>query len=114
MAEYIDKNKVVLNYGGLAEIAPDDVAGIAKYFADQIKAIPAEEVEPIIPAFWKPVYESEISGYDPALSGRDPVGAYVCTNRGAEAIFDCNDQFVLSERCHKCGAHMDAPETPKE
>ena len=113
-AEYIDKNKVVLNYGGLTEIAPNDAAGIAKYFSDQIKAIPAEDVEPVRYGLWAPVYESEISGYDPALGGRDPVGAYVCTNCGAEAIFDCNDQFVLSERCHKCGAYMDAPETPKE
>ena len=40
--------------------------------------------------------------------------AYVCTNCGAEAIFDCNNQFVLSERCHKCGAYMALPEPPKE
>lgn len=81
---------------------------------NDIELIPAPDVEPVRYGWWMPIYESEISGYDPALSGRDPVGAYVCTNCGAEAIFDCNDQFVLSERCHKCGAYMALPEPPKE
>lgn len=105
MDDYIKRNDVY-------ELFPN--SGFARLHVADIDKIPASDVEPIIPAFWKPVYETEISGYGPALSGRDPVGAYVCTNCGAEAIFDCNDQFVLSERCHKCGAHMDAPETPKE
>ena len=52
MAEYIDKNKVVLNYGGLAKIAPNDNAGIAKYFSEQIKAIPADDVAPVRHGRW--------------------------------------------------------------
>lgn len=36
----IDSDKIVLDYSGLAFIPPNDFFAIAKYFADQIKAMP--------------------------------------------------------------------------
>lgn len=36
----IDADKIVFDYSGLANISPYDFAGVAKYFADQIKAVP--------------------------------------------------------------------------
>ena len=30
----IDADKIILDYSGLAKIAPNDFVGIAKYFAD--------------------------------------------------------------------------------
>ena len=38
---------------------------------------------------WLPVYESEITGWDPALAGRAPIGGYVCSKCGYEAVYDC-------------------------
>ena len=56
---------------------------------------------------WMPFYESEITGFNPEFAGCDPITGYKCSKCGAEAIFDCNDQFVLSNYCHNCGASMD-------
>lgn len=58
-------------------------------------------------AGWLPVFESEITGWDPALAGRDPIGGYVCSKCGYEAVYDCNDKYVLSDYCPVCGAKMD-------
>lgn len=58
-------------------------------------------------AGWLPVYESEITGWDHALAGRDPIGGYVCSKCGYEAVYDCNDEYVLSDYCPGCGAQMD-------
>lgn len=57
-------------------------------------------------AGWLPVYESEITGWDPALAGRDPIGGYVCSKCGYEAVYSCNDEYVLSDYCPGCGARM--------
>lgn len=48
MPEYIQKDGIVLHCEGLAKIAPNDLVGIAKYFADQIIAIPAADVVPVV------------------------------------------------------------------
>ena len=50
--------------------------------------------------------ESEISGWNPELAGRDPVGGYICSVCGETAIRDCNDEYVLSDYCPYCGARM--------
>lgn len=57
-------------------------------------------------AGWLPVYESEITGWDPALAGRDPIGGYACSKCGYEAVYSCNDEYVLSDYCPGCGARM--------
>lgn len=57
-------------------------------------------------ATWIPVLESEISGWNPELAGRDPVGGYKCSRCGRYAIRDCNDKYVLSDFCPFCGAEM--------
>ena len=47
MAEYIDKDSIVLDYSGLAKISPYDFMSIAEYFANQIKIKPAADVAPV-------------------------------------------------------------------
>jgi len=56
---------------------------------------------------WMPVYESEMTGWDPAVAGRDPIGGYICSACKEEAVYDCNDKFVLSNYCPHCGARME-------
>ena len=63
-------------------------------------------------AGWLPVDESEITGWDPALAGHDPIGGYACSKCGYEAVYSCNDEYVLSDYCPGCGARMDGGETP--
>lgn len=58
-------------------------------------------------AAWMPVYESEMTGWDPAVAGRGPIGGYICSKCHYEAIYDCNDEYVLSDYCPGCGARMD-------
>lgn len=71
---------------------------------------PAADVAPVVHGVWVPVYESEITGWDPALAGCDPIGGYICSKCHYEAVYDCNDKYVLSDYCPGCGAKMDGGE----
>ena len=75
---------------------------------DRIQCGPTISPESLrVHGMWMPFYESEITGFNPEFAGCDPIAGYKCSKCGAEAIFDCNDQFVLSHYCHNCGAKMD-------
>lgn len=65
---------------------------------------------PVKRGFWKPISESEMTGFNPKFAGCDPIAGYKCSNCGNEAIFSCNDEFVLSDYCPDCGAKMDRGE----
>lgn len=65
---------------------------------------------PVKRGFWKPISESEMTGFNPKFAGRDPIAGYKCSNCGNEAIFSCNDEFILSDYCPTCGAKMDGGE----
>lgn len=39
-------------------------------------------------------------------AGCDPIGGYKCSRCKAEAVLDCNDEFVLDNFCPRCGAAM--------
>lgn len=49
---YINTDEIVLNYDGLAYIDPHDFEGTAKYFYDQIKAMPHADVKPVVYGHW--------------------------------------------------------------
>ena len=67
-------------------------------------------VTPVKRGFWEPISESEMTGFNPKFAGRDPIAGYKCSNCGNEAIFSCNDEFVLSDYCPDCGEKMDGGE----
>lgn len=71
------------------------------------EAIPAADVAEVVHGNWIPLRESEITGWNPGFAGHDPIGGYKCSNCNKEAVFDCNDSFVLSDYCPNCGAKMD-------
>lgn len=75
--------------------------------SDLRDAIPSVDAAPVVHGLWMPVYESEMTGWDPAVAGRDPIGGYICSACKEEAVYDCNDKFVLSNYCPHCGAKMD-------
>lgn len=74
---------------------------------DIFAEIPAADVAPVVHGLWIPIRESEMTGWDPAVAGRDPIGGYICSACKEEAVYDCNDEFVLSKYCPNCGAKMD-------
>lgn len=49
---YINTDEIVLNYDGLAYIDPHDFEGTAKYFYNQIKAMPPADVKPVVHGHW--------------------------------------------------------------
>lgn len=71
---------------------------------------PAADVQEVKHAYWEARRESEITGWNPEFAGRDPIGGYYCSNCHYEAIYSCNDEYVLSAYCPNCGARMDASE----
>lgn len=74
---------------------------------DALENIPAADVAPVVHGLWMPIRESEMTGWNPAFAGRDPIGGYICSACKEEAVYDCNDEFVLSNYCPNCGAKMD-------
>lgn len=108
MAEYIDKSATVGILESQSRSA--DCECIKKRLekaAKRVSAIPAADVAPVVHGLWMPIRESEMTGWDPAVAGRDPVGGYICSVCKEEAVYDCNDEFVLSNYCPVCGAKMD-------
>lgn len=74
---------------------------------EAVHRLPVADVAPVVHGVWIPVHESEISGWNPEVAGIDPIGGYICSACKNEAIYDCNDKFVLSDYCPWCGARMD-------
>ena len=70
-----------------------------------LRPVSREQVEKMR-GVWIPVRESEITGWDLALAGYDPIGGYVCSQCKTEAALDCNDEFALGNFCPHCGAPM--------
>lgn len=98
MAEFMEREAL------LNEIS---MASTLKECVTIVRRFPAADVEPVRHGLWIPVRESEMTGWQPELAGRDPICGYVCSVCKEEATFDCNDEFVLSNYCPNCGAKMD-------
>ena len=82
------------------EIAAIDVA------LSTLRPISRERIEEAWRGGWIAVRESEITGFNPEFAGHDPIGGYKCSRCKAEAVLDCNDEFVLDNFCPRCGAAM--------
>lgn len=79
---------------------------IDRFFEMCSHLLPAADVAQVVRGGWIPLFESEISGWNPEFEGKDPIGGYMCSVCKEEAIYDCNDEFVLSKFCPNCGAKM--------
>lgn len=111
MAEYIDKELVTDTIEELKSKALPK-ALLFDHLKKVIEIFPTEDLAPVKRGFWKPISESEMTGFNPKFAGRDPIAGYKCSNCGNEAIFSCNDEFVLSDYCPNCGAKMDRGDNP--
>lgn len=115
MAKYINRDELVdwLKRIPLKDLS--DGLGLCRIimeedFKQAIRTIPKGaivDLEPVVHGVWIPVHESEISGWNPEVAGIDPIDGYICSACKNEAIYDCNDKFVLSDYCPNCGARMD-------
>ena len=56
--------------------------------------------------FWRPLQMSEVTGYDPSLSGDDPLFGHFCSVCGSQAVIDDVGDEMLSRFCPDCGAEM--------
>lgn len=69
---------------------------IIKAGLDALRGPTREQVEKVWRGGWIAVREA----------GCDPIGGYKCSRCKAEAVLDCNDEFVLDNFCPRCGAAM--------
>lgn len=104
MAEYIERGTAIAKLTALEVTKPSATMTDAKRL---LADMPAADVAPVVHGVWIPVHESEISGWNPEVAGIDPIDGYICSACKNEAIYDCNDKFVLSDYCPNCGARMD-------
>lgn len=102
MAEYIEREAAIESL----PVAWDSAI-------NALRNAPAADVAPVVHGIWMPVRESEISGWNPVFAGFDPIGEYICSACKNEAVYDCNDNFVLSDYCPWCGARMDGDSDAK-
>lgn len=106
----LDKAEAVLRNiaDRLKENGDEDLLWASAYTAaDVIKRQPSVDAALVRHGRWVPVYESEISGWNPEYAGYDPIGDYRCSLCGRDATLDCNNEFVLSPYCPNCGAKME-------
>lgn len=112
MAEYIDKDALLRELNDRDRLKDIECWGISytygfKCAMDMVsKALPLN-VTIVKRGLWMPIYESEMTGWDPEVAGCDPISGYICSICKEEAVYDCNDKFVLSNYCPNCGARMD-------
>ena len=96
----------------LAAHPEEDYPEMAKYLQalqialTALRPVSREQVEKVWRGGWIAVRESEITGFNPELAGCDPMGGYKCSRCKAEAVLDCNDEFVLDNFCPHCGVPM--------
>lgn len=88
---------------------PEQMKGVLMAMS-KIDSAPAADVQKVRHGVWLPILESEITGWNPEFAGRDPVGGYICSICKNEAIYSCNDEWVLSAFCPYCGARVDGDE----
>ena len=90
----------------LDDMLPKQVMEALTMAADALRPVSREQVEKVWRGGWIVVRESEITGFNPEFAGHDPIGGYKCSRCKAEAVLDCNDEFVLDNFCPRCGAAM--------
>ena len=122
MAEYIEREALIAHIKNLPTWWADagGVYGRSMKYPEgmfdcedvisSVENAPVADVAPVVHGLWMPVYESEMTGWNPAVAGRDPIGGYICSACKEEAVYDCNDKFILSNYCPNCGAKMDGGE----
>lgn len=109
MVEYIERAVLMerLTSAGMQQkMKQTSVSEAYNEFLNLVNNAPAADVAPVRRGRWEPVHESEMTGWQPGLAGFDPIGGYVCAVCKEEAVYDCNDNFVLSNYCPHCGAKM--------
>lgn len=82
-----------------------DLELVQKWLHEYFEVI-EEDVAPIIHGSWKEIPQSEMFGSDAWMTGCDSAASYICTNCGQDAIYDIEEEFVLSDYCPYCGAKM--------
>lgn len=90
--------------GCVYAVAEDPPEGL---LSDSSAEVPMADTDPVRHGRWVPVYESQITGWNPEFAGYDPIADYCCSVCGKDTILDCNDELVLSTYCPNCGARMD-------
>lgn len=78
-----------------------------KMILNKIDNAPTIDAVPVRHGRWIAHTMSEMTGYDPALSGDDPVCTYSCSVCGEECYVSDIGDYILSNYCPMCGARMD-------
>lgn len=71
-------------------------------FAEYLDELPFADVVPVRIGFWIPIYESELTGWNPEFAGCDPIAGWQCSL--------CRYDVMLSQQsnyCSQCGAQME-------
>lgn len=106
MAEYIEREallKAISKVGG-SPLSEWDTVGVVGLVANQ----PAADVAPVKIGFWMPIYESELTGWNPEFAGCDPIAGYQCSLCGHDVMLSHQSNY-----CPNCGAKMEVNDRRK-
>lgn len=101
----VNKDVDLIDREALLKSLYEDCHCMNSRFLDCVRFAP--RVNPIKRGFWKAQTESDISGFDPTLTGGyDPVALYICSVCGEDNILDENGDRFLPPYCPFCGAYL--------
>lgn len=113
MAEYFEKETVLKEIFSIYEREFPTASGafdefVTKTVPNVLACIPSADVVPIRIGLWIPIYESELTGWNPEFAGCDPIAGWQCSL--------CRHDVMLSRQsnyCPNCGAKMEVNDRRK-
>ena len=77
-------------------------------FAEYLDELPLADVALVRIGFWIPIYERELTGWNPEFAGCDPIAGWQCSLCGHDVMLNKQSNY-----CPNCGAKMEVNDRMK-
>lgn len=98
MADYISRNRAIFE----CERFFKEDKEAQEQCMSLLSMLPSADVIPVKIGFWMPIYESELTGWNPEFAGCDPIAGWQCSLCGYDVMLNKQSNY-----CSQCGAKME-------